>query len=83
MSRKLYKTLGEFKAYIFMLKILLYLLIIFGNIRIDTLHEENGSPQENTPRKLSPRKFPPGIFPPISLIAFLQLTVRLDKFSRT
>ena len=83
MSRKLYKTLGEFKAYIFMLKILLYLLIIFGKIRIDTLHEEKGSPQENTPRILSPRKLPPGIFPPISLIAFLQLTVRLDKFSRT
>ena len=53
MSRKLYKILGEFKVYIFMLKVLLYLLIIFGKTRIDTLHEKNGS-----------RKIPLGKIPP-------------------
>ena len=35
------------------------------------------------PGNLPPKKFSPGIFPPISLIVFLHLTLRFDKFSET
>ena len=71
MSRKFTKfwaAFYEFEVYIFLMKVLSYLLIIFLKITIDTLYEENGS------RKIPPGKFPPGIFPPISLIDFLYLT---------
>ena len=42
----------ELKVYIFLLKVLLYLLIFFLKIRIDKLYEENGY-----------RKIPPGEIP--------------------
>ena len=42
----------QYIVYIFLLKVLLYLLIIFRKIRIDTLYEENGY-----------RKIPPGGIP--------------------
>ena len=47
----------SYKVYIFLLKVLLYLLIIFWNIRIDTLYEENGS-RKIPPGGISTRKIP-------------------------
>ena len=56
-ERKFGRHFGEFKVYIFLLKVLLYLLIIFWKIRIDTLYEENDytkipSPSGNPTRKI-------------------------------
>ena len=103
-GKKFCATFYEFKVHIFLLKVLLYLLVIFWTVRIDTLYEENGlwkslppgefppekfppikpSPLENfPPGKLAPRKFSSGLLPFISLIAFLHLTLRFDKFSQT
>ena len=41
------------------------------------------STHQTPPGKLAPRKFPSGLLPPISLISFLHLTLRFDKFSQT
>ena len=51
-GKKFCATFYEFKVYIFFLKVLLYLLIIFWKVRIDTLYEENGC------RKISPGGIP-------------------------
>ena len=58
-GKKFYPTFYEFKVYILSLKVLLYFLIIFWKIRIDTLYE--GS------MKLPPGEFPPEKLPPIKL----------------
>ena len=60
-GKKFCRTFYEFKVYIFLLKVLLHLLIIFWKIRIDTLYEENDS------RKIFPTgEFPSEKFPPIN-----------------
>ena len=48
----------EFKVYFFLLKVFLYLLIIFWKIRIDKLCEENGSMKIPPPGDFPPKKFP-------------------------
>ena len=54
-GKKFCATFYEFRVYIFLLKVLLYLLIIFWKIPIDTLYEENG-PRNIPPVGISIRK---------------------------
>ena len=57
-------TFYEFKVYIFFQKVLLYLLMIFCKIRIDTLYEENVYRKISTSGEFTPEKFWPIKHPP-------------------
>ena len=88
-----------FWVHILLLKVLLYLSIIFWKIRIDILYEENGSRKirpegipirkipihQSPPWKPSPIKLLPRKFSPgiFPPISLFHLTLRLDKFSKT
>ena len=62
-EKKIWATFYEFKVFIFLLKVLLYLLIIFWKIRIDTLYEEMVLGKTFTPEKFPPTKLPTGKLP--------------------
>ena len=88
-GKEILRDIYEFRVYIFLLKVLLHMLVIFWKIRIDTLYEDQQEkfppiklPQGKLPLpgKLPTRKLSPRVFSPISLIALLHLTLCFDKF---
>ena len=96
-GKKFYPTFYEFKVYILSLKVLLYFLIIFWKIRIDTLYEGSMKlpPGNPNPKNSHPSNSPWNITPqkiatqniltwniPTHFIVFLHLTLRFDKFSQ-
>ena len=59
--------------------------LLRANSQTKVFHQSN-SLLENPlppPQKTVAQEIPHGIFPPILLIAFLHLTLRIDKFSQT